>query len=443
MIKRIVAFSLTALLAAAVFIFTPAFSFEAGQIPQASQLQVKAKDLQLVCPGGVYKTGGTTGTKLGSFEQVGTGTVASRFAGPSGVTVAESNRVLTVSDPAGAAQQGSMLLNANQTQLLGGASIAGLTGAACQRPASEQWLIGGDTSTGREALLILRNPTAVDATVNLEIFGRGGLVKAPGLTGLSVVAGKNLVLPLASYVPKTATFATHVTSTGGAIAAWIQQKTTHGLTPTGVDYISPSEAADKTQVIPGVFLRGTKDAAGLMAANADFADLQPAIRVFVPGTKDAVVTVQIIGATAKTFGTVIRQTISGGQVLDLPITGLADGDYVAQVAANVPVQASVRLSRTDKTKKPVADFTWLQSVPKFSSPVAISVPRDGISKLSVYLPETGRVQTIEVAAGSNYIFAADSKARYANLIVDVSGAIASIAVLDSKNAGGTVKVSVR
>jgi hypothetical protein len=180
-----------------------------------------------------------------------------------------------------------------------------------------------------------------------------------------------------------------------------------------------------------------------MAANADFADLQPAIRVFVPGTKDAVVTVQIIGATAKTFGTVIRQTISGGQVLDLPITGLADGDYVAQVAANVPVQASVRLSRTDKTKKPVADFTWLQSVPKFSSPVAISVPRDGISKLSVYLPETGRVQTIEVAAGSNYIFAADSKARYANLIVDVSGAIASIAVLDSKNAGGTVKVSVR
>jgi hypothetical protein len=127
----------------------------------------------------------------------------------------------------------------------------------------------------------------------------------------------------------------------------------------------------------------------------------------------------------------------------LAITGLADGDYIAVIDSSVSVQASLRLSRTNKTKKPLSDFTWLQAVPAFKAPQAISIPPVGISKLSIFNSKTSRVQTIEVGPGSNYFFAKSDVALYANLIVDVDGAVASIPVLDSKNSGGTVQVRVR
>ncbi|MEY4019304.1 MAG: hypothetical protein RLZZ590_604, partial [Actinomycetota bacterium] len=192
MLKRFASLISVLALGAALAFLVPKFEITAAQIPQARELEVKARDLQLVCPGGVYQSGGSSGTKLGSFVALGTGTVSSRFANPdpAKVVLQREGSVFTVADPEGLAEQGSMLLNANQIQLVGGSAIAGLTGAACQRPSSEQWLIGGDTDTGRESLLILKNPTAVDATVDLEIFSQGGRVSAPGLTGIAVVAGK-------------------------------------------------------------------------------------------------------------------------------------------------------------------------------------------------------------------------------------------------------------
>ncbi len=445
MLKRFVSLISVLALGAALAFLMPNFEITAAQIPQARELEVKARDLQLVCPGGVYQSGGSSGTKLGSFVPLGAGTVSSRFANPNpaNVTLKREGPVFTVADPEGLAEQGSMLLNANQIQLVGGSAIAGLTGAACQRPTSEQWLIGGDTDTGRESLLILKNPTAVDATVDLEIFGQGGRVSAPGLTGIAVVAGKEVVLPLSSYAPKTKTMVTHVTATGGSIASWIQQKTVRGLAASGVDYVSPSIEGSKRLVIPGVFIRGSKDATALASANNDFADLAPVLRVFVPGDKPATVTAQIMGTSATTFGTVIRQSINAGQVADLAISGLADGDYIAVIDSSASIQASLRLSRTNKTKKPISDFTWLQAVPAFKAAQAISIPPVGISKLSIFNSKTSRVQTIEVGPGSNYFFAKSEVALFANLIVDVDGAVTSIPVLDSKNSGGTVQVRVR
>ncbi len=445
MLRKLLALASVMAVGAGLSILAPSINISSGQIPDARELTVKARDLQLVCPGGVYQSGGASGTKLGSFVPLGTGTVSSRFANPdpTKVSLRKDGSVFAVADPQGVAQQGSMLLNANQIQLVGGSQIAGLTGSACQRPSSEQWLVGGNTDTGRESLLILKNPTAVDARVDLEIFSQGGRVSAAGLTGIAVIAGKTVVLPLSSYAPKSTTLVTHVSSSGGSIASWIQQKTIRGLSASGVDYVSPSIPAAKRLVVPGVFIRGSKDAASLLAANPDFADLKPVLRVFVPGNKPATVTAQIIGASSTTFGTVVRQSVNAGQVADLAIDGLADGDYIALIDSTVPVQASLRLSRTNKTKVPLSDFTWLQAVPGFKAPQAISIPLAGISKLSVFNSSTSRVQTIEVGAGGTYFFANSQATLYANLIVDIDGAVTSIPVLDSKNSGGTVQVRVR
>ena len=419
----------------------PSFEIQIGSVPTAASLDVKARDLTLACPGSLFKAGGAKGTTLGNFEHVGNVSYVSQFNSANGASLAANDGVYTVTASNGVVEQGSVLLNASQFQNAAGATLRGLAATNCQLPSNDLWLVGGSTATGREALLVLRNTTQVDSTVDLEIFSEAGMVDAPGLNGIAVVAGKTTVIPLAGVVPKTKSFVTHVSASGGAVAAWIQQRTVRGLSAAGVDYVSPSPQFSKQQVIPGIFIRGAVQTNKLITQNSDYADLVPVLRVFVPGKANATVTAQIVGATANTFGTVVRSTVNAGSVADIEIPGLKDGNYVALISADAEVQTAIRLSRVTATSAP--DFTWIPAAEKFSGKRNITVPAAGISKLCIYNDKTGQVNVIEVAAGSTYQFAGGGDPLYANLITDINGTVANLSVLDQKNAGGKVSVNVR
>lgn len=422
-------------------LLAPNLSLEIGTVPASSELSVKARDLRLACPGPLYKAGGASGETLGEFAQVGEANYASSFNANGLASLETVDGIFTVRAQSESINQGSELLNASQYQNASGATLQGLAATNCQLPSNDLWLLGADTTTGREALLILRNTSEVDATVSLEIFTEAGAIEAPGLNGIAVVAGKSTVIPLSGVVPKTKSFMTHVSAKGGAIAAWIQQRTVRGLSAGGVDYISPSTQFAKNLVVPGIFIRGSKIAAKLIEANANYKDLTPIIRVFVPGEQQATVTVQVAGANAKTFGTVVRETIKPGTVMDLEIPGLKDGDYVAVVSADVNIQASVRLSRVSSGTAP--DFTWIPAAEKFTGKRKITAPGIGISKLCVYNEKTGAIEVSVLAPGATFSFIGSQNPLYANLIVDVDGTVANVSVLDQKNAGGKVAVNVR
>lgn len=440
MLKKILSLTLvSAAIAAAVF-YAPEISLTVGTPPKSTSLEVKPRDLSLVCPGGLYVSGGASGTKLGSFVQAGNPAVASNFEPSSNTSLAVANGVYTVVDPSGSATQGSSLLNVNQIQLANFTSISGLAGTACQRPASDIWLNGGDTTTGHEALLILKNPTAVDATVDLEIFTEGGAIDAAGLSGISVIAGKDTVIPLASLVPRSAGFVTHVQAQGGAVAAWIQQRNVNGLTAIGVDYISPSAPAAKEAVVPGIFIRGVKLAQKLAAADGAYADLVTTVRFFNPGAKTATVTAQIMGSDVKTFGTVIQQEIKAHSSIDVAVPELADGDYVALVNSNVEILTAVRLPRVVASAAP--DFTWLASADLSLTERKITVPAAGLTKLCVYDLVTKAITVTRVEPNSTITIPASTSAKAAVLIVDINGAVTNIPVLDQKNLSGKVSVSV-
>jgi hypothetical protein len=459
-IKRIIALFVIAAGIFSIIWFAPQVTLTVGDLPKADVLKVKAQDLSLVCPGGAFRTGGASGTKLGAFEAIGNPEINSDFNGPDGTSMLIRGSQLTAVDPAGRAEQSSLLLNANQVQAVTAEGLTGLTGAACQRPTNSLWFVGGDTSTGRESLLIVKNVTKVDSTVSLEIFNERGRVTGSGMSGISVAAGKTTVIPLASYVPKTKTFTTHVVSHGGLVAAWVQQKTIRGLASGGVDYVSPTTAFATTQAIPGVFIRGAEDAAKLVS-KPDFADLVPTLRVFVPGSKAATVTAQVLGSTAKTFGTVVRQTIPGGTTADIALPGLMDGDFVAIVKSDQPVGSAIRLHRIVKTS---VDFAWLTAADAQTETVGLSVPSSGISKLSLANPSASAIDlklvqsgsapanfkipaagqlTLKFAPGAKIELSGNGKALYGTLIVDVDGSVAAIPLVDYKNPGGEVAVMVR
>lgn len=422
-------------------VFAPNLKVQIGSIPNSNELSVNARDLLLSCPGSLYKAGGANGTTLGDFAHVGTASYSSQFNSNAGATLESGDGVFKVAQAGSTVDQGSVLLNASQYQNVSGATLSGLAATNCQLPSNDLWLLGGDTTTGREALLVLRNTSEVDSTVTLEIFSEAGSVEAQGLNGIAVVAGKSTVIPLSGVVPKTKSFMTHVTSKGGAITAWIQQRTVRGLSAGGVDYISPSPAFENNQVIPGIFVRGAKIANKLLQADANYQDLVPVVRVFVPGKDQATVTVQVTGSNSKTFGTVVRETVKPGTVMDIEIPGLEDGDYVAMVSADVEIQSAVRLSRITSSTAP--DFTWIPAAEQFTGKRNITAPNVGISKICIYNDKTGLIEVSVVAPGATYSFNGSQDPLHANLIVDVDGTVANLSVLDQKNVGGKVAVNVR
>lgn len=477
-------------------IFTPNFGVEVGSLPVASEQDAKAADLNLICPGGAYRSGGSTGTKLGTFDQVGAAEVnaIAATAASSGLkttplatqgdstALPSSNGIpariarptaIVVEDQAGSLEQGSNLLNVSTLQLQKAADFSGLLAAACQAPSTDLWFVGGDTTVGREALLVVTNPSRVDAQIDVTAYNGGGRVKADGLSGLAVPAGKTLVLQLASDLVNQATLAVHVSATGGSIAAWLQQRTMRGTIPGGSDFIAPASELAKSLVIPGLMLRGTADAATIIKTRPEYADQTPMLRVFVPksegSSKSSVtITAQIFGSTAKTFGTVLRQQVSVGAVTDIPITGLSDGDYVAFISADEPVRAAIRLPRTDKTKSPATDFAWLQAGESLQGVRGFRVPQSGTTRISLGNPSksevavalgspaqvaannapivklaAGAVRSIGLTPGALVWIKTDSDAVRANLVIDLGGEVSTLPITNYKNSASKLLVSVR
>ncbi len=261
----------------------------------------------------------------------------------------------------------------SQSQSTAADSISGLAATACSEASTDQWLVGGSTEVGRNTLLLLSNALNVDATVSLEIFGEKGRVEAPGMTALLVKAKSQRILSLASFAPGVADPVVHVMTTGGQVLATLQQTVTRVVTPSGVDLIQAGAAPATTQIIPGVALTGMagQDSEG----GAVTSDLAPAIRVLLPGARDAEVTATVISATTKP--TVIKAKFTAGQVLQLPFLGVTDGIYTVVVTADVPLVAGVRTIQSPNN--PIAPEAPASVTPSPSaSSTAAAAPVGGV-----------------------------------------------------------------
>ena len=449
---------------------------------QSKVHEVSARDLQITCNGPTFVAGGKNQTSLNSFKRVSSSASSISYSAASNTSLrgysptpiigygvrqdlfkkATRFNSFTVLDKTGTSSQGSMLLTANQIQLAKNKGIKGLLAAPCLRPQSEFWLVGGSTVVGREALLVLTNPTSIDSTVDLQIFTENGSSASAGLTGIAVPANEATVVPISAFVLRAESIAVHVLSRGGSITALIQQKAIRGNSASGADYVAPAPTASTKAVIPGILIRGSKDSAKFRATADKYSDVQQLLRVFVPGTKDAKITFQVLGTTENTFGTVLSVTASAGKVSDFEIAGLADGDYFGLLESDVEVLSSVRLVRSKTIPGAYTDFAWINAAEAFVTPRYNAVPKAGISKLSVTHPGdkpttvsihiggttvkrtigAGSTEVIRATPGLSIGIIPDSQEVYANLVIDVDGRIGVLPLLDDKNISGRLEVSV-
>ncbi|CAM3163806.1 hypothetical protein PSET11_02009 [Arthrobacter ulcerisalmonis] len=258
--------------------------------------------------------------------------------------------------------------------------LRGLAAANCQQPSNDQWLAGASTTVGRASVLNLTNASTTPATVSLELFGSAGEIQAPGSRGLLVAPGATRSVVLAGLAPSEEQLSVRVRSAGGPVAAVIQQSVLRGLTPGGVDFITPGAAPSTRQVMTGIDIQ---DAAAVNALirRSGFQDAGPALELTVPGPSDAVVEISVFGRDGKKVlpsGGVV--TAKAGTVTSVSLAGVPAGQYTVAASSDVSFVATTRLSRGVDADQPT-DAAWAASGIRLGSQHVVPVPRGGVRQL--------------------------------------------------------------
>lgn len=482
MIFRIVSLISVAAVLATGLVLAPKADITVSFDSASGSYSVKPADLQLVCPGPLFRSGGDSGTKLSVIERFGSADLSytadgsgeleqksisdsavskieltgSRLFGSSSLGEAASLTNLNADQDAA---QGSLVISGSSTQLSAISSMRGLAAASCQQPSNDFTIVGGSTLAGREALIVLTNPSPIDATADLRVFTDLGEIKVSGLSGISVPAQSTTTLSLASFAPTVPSLAVQVLSQGAKLAGWIQARAVSGTQALGVDWISPNLQASEQMVLPGLVIRGTKVINQEMGTE-ETSDAGHALRIFAP--EGANVTVQIVSSKADTFGAVFTGIIEPGTVSDFPIAELKDGDYAVFVSSDKPIYSALRVARGNPGGTPRLDFAWISPAEELVSDRAVAIGSEGDSIL--VLANSGEsdaavlVQNLRSGAGVNVSIPALGTATvdlsgpasisksvgvYATVVVLIEGQISDLDVRDPQNLGSEVKVRFR
>lgn len=264
-------------------------------------------------------------------------------------------------------------------QNLSNLNSRGFAVSECQEPRSETWLVGADTTTGRQAALSLANPGDVPATVNIDIWGATGPISSPLSQGVLVQPGAQRVLSLAGLAPGEPSPVIRITSTGVGVVATLHASIVRGLTADGLSVITGQPEPTTERVIPAVFL-APEDVIGPLKGREGYVDVGGALRLLAPFA-DASVTIRILRASGPP--TTTRLDLVAGQVRDLTLDELGSGDVAVVVESSEPVVAAVRQSVGTEN---ATDTSWAGSSYPLLGSAALAIPTIGESRVTFVNP---------------------------------------------------------
>jgi P pilus assembly chaperone PapD len=331
--------------------------------------------------------------------------------------------------------------------------LRGLAAAQCQQPSNDLWLLGADTTVGRTALLNLSNPSGTPATVNLELLGSKGRIQSPGSRGLLVPPGSSRTINLAGLAPDEESLSLHVRSSGGPVAATVQQSVLRGLISGGVEHLAPGVGPADTQVMTGVVIQDPKTFSTL-GSKSGFSDATPALEVTVPGAADAVVDIKLFGENGQRAlpggGAV---TVKAGTVAEIPLSSVPAGTYTVSITSDVPFAAASRMVWKPRESAPM-DFAWSPASVRLGGQHVVALPKGADRYLSfgvpdgratvTYTPVTadgklGKAQSVDIAGGTTTVIGVPDEAAAPGVtgyVVAASGDPAYGALLLAEAEGG-------
>lgn len=393
--------------AAAALVPWPEYRVE---VPSQEVQPAESRQLR-VCPGPLFAIGedpaaATAVSSVGPAEIV-TGTEPSGvpleqvpLAAPANARAAEDGAPIAIAAEPGGVDAG--MLAAAQSQSVESETLAGFTAAACGEAVAESWLVAGATNLGRSGIVLLSNPSAVAATVDVRVIGETGAVEAPSALGLIVPPGTQRVLSLAGLAPNLTAPVVHVTSAGGAISASLEHSVVVGLAPAGLELTGATAGPSTRQVIPGVLV----PQAGGVEATEDHADGDdhPVVRLLAPGDEPVAVSIGVVPESGS-GGTTIEAALEPGRVVDVPLGVLDAGAYTIRIEADAPVVAAARATvggaegQTDASAP--SDLAWTVATAPLLDGAVVAVPRGPSPTLHLVNPDAETAAEVRVVSGGS------------------------------------------
>ncbi len=409
-----------------------------------------------VLPGS--RVAGLDGSAARTVSEAPKGTPAPAPGPPAlkAATVGQAAAKVTVLDAAPAGEQQAAMAAVGSYSAQDG-DLRGLAAAQCQQPSNDFWLLGADTTVGRTALLNLSNASGTPATVNLELLGAKGRIQSPGSRGLLVSPHSSRTINLAGLASNEERLSVHVRSSGGPVAATVQQSVLRGLVSGGVEHLAPGAGPADSQVMAGVVIQDPKTIKAL-SGKSGFADAVPALEITVPGAADAVLDVKLFGANGQQVlpgGGAL--TAKAGSVSELALTGVPAGTYTVSVTSDVPFAAAVRMLGNPGESAPM-DFAWSPAAVRLGSQHVVAVPQGGRRYLSFGVPDgratvsytpvtvdgkLGKAESVDIAGGTTTVIGVPDTAKgpaVIGYVVTASGDPAYGAVLLGEQKGPGISV---
>ncbi len=236
-----------------------------------------------------------------------------------------------------------------QSFVAGGDDGAGLAAAPCTAPTADAWLVAGGGDKGRQERLVLTNPGGNAVTVEIDALGAKG---EEGTQTEVVPAHSRSVVLLDAIGGTEGPQAVHVSTSGGLVVPTILDHHLDGLTPAGVDTVSPTTEPGTRQVIPA---SATGDERGLVLG--------------VPGGDDAVVEIRRLGADSASSEEVT--TVPGDEVTEVDLPD-AKGVHSWVVESDEPVVAAAQLRSTGARNE--SDIAWSVATPAIETLGGATLP---------------------------------------------------------------------
>lgn len=210
----------------------------------------------------------------------------------------------------------------------------GIALARCGTPGTSTWLTGlvsqpDDPAGGRRSEVLLINPDAGQAEVDLVIYGPSGIQVASGARGIAVPARSVRAVALETLFTRAEPVGVEVRTNRGRVAALARQHLAAGAQPSGTDWQVAAAPPATRQIVPGV--PGGPGARLLVLSNPGNRRTTASIEVLGPGGTFAPVDASTLDVNAQSTASVSLAQGLDGEAAAVRIT--SDQPLVASVAA--------------------------------------------------------------------------------------------------------------
>lgn len=131
-------------------------------------------------------------------------------------------------------------------------SQRGLAGLRCEAARTEGWWVGGATTVGDAAVLLLTNPDDTPAVVDVEVLTASGRVDGRPGQGIAVGPRSRTAVPLDRLAPDREWLAVHVRAVRGRVAGAVRHVRADGRSSRGVDWVPPAGEPASRVIVPGL-----------------------------------------------------------------------------------------------------------------------------------------------------------------------------------------------